>query len=144
MDVDYFEKSEFFSLPEAERISALETHCEGVLEDFAYSKPLTKIEIDAKNVEINQALQEIERLKEDRKELNGQIKNQTGIILENNRDVISKFVKVTEKIWLVNDFSTGHLCKINSEGIIIEKTRLKGGVQMNIFNTPKEQQKGVI
>ena len=53
-----FTKSDFASLPEIERINALNMSGE-IIERHSYSKPLTDDQIAAKNVLINQAIQRI-------------------------------------------------------------------------------------
>lgn len=136
--MDELERSDFYLMPDSERATALEANCDEVKQNYVYSKQLSEFEIAAKNSLINQALQEIERLKEERKDLNALIKAELEIVSLNNVDVINKFVKVTENCYLVNDFVTGYACVINPEGLIIEKTRLKRGAQMNIFNQQKE------
>ena len=59
-----FRKSDFASLPEVERINALNASGE-IIEKFSYSKPLTDEDIAKKNVKINQALARIIELTED-------------------------------------------------------------------------------
>ena len=136
----YFEESDFFSMPEKERIEALNNNCEEVKNSFTYSKPLTEHQIKAKNIEINQALQEIARLKEERKELSKHIREQNEIVDINNEEVIQKFTEATERIWYVINLESGYLEKINSEGYIIEKSRIKSGTTMNMFRASDQQQ----
>jgi hypothetical protein len=135
-----YKKSDFYDMPETERINALNTNAEKVLQNYAYSKQLTEGEIKEKNREINQALQEINRLKEERKLLTKEIATHTEIILNNNKEVITGETMVNETIWLVNDNTTGYLEKINAEGLIIERTRMAEGATMNMFRVASQKE----
>ena len=134
-----FEKSDFFDMSESDRVKALNTNCESVKEGYTYSKPLSKIQIDKKNTEINQALSEVDRLKEERKELNGSIKLQNEIIAINNHDVIRGYREVCERVWEVNNYQTGFTEKVNIEGLIIEKQRFQEGTKMSLFNKKRNE-----
>ncbi len=133
-----FEKSDFAALPESERIKSLDDNAQKKHPAYSYSLPLTKLEIEKKNIELNQALQEIERLKTERKEYSKLISKQWEIVKLNSKEVVRGLSDVVEPVWEVNNFVTQYMELINSEGLIIQKTRLKGGVQMNIFNAQKE------
>lgn len=135
---EYLEKSDFANLPELERIKALDDHAQKKIPGFSYSKHLTQFDIDTKNVELNQALQEIERLKNERKKFSQLIASQWQIVQNNSKEVVQKFTNVTETAWEINNFDTGYMELINTDGLVIQKTRLKGGIQMNIFNSQKE------
>lgn len=132
------EQSDFVNLQEVERINALNINAEKTIEKFNYSKPLTESDIAKKNSEINQALQRINELSEDKKDLSAMIKEQTKIISENNQEVISKFVQVSEKVWEIINPDSGYIETINKDGFIVEKTRIKSGTQMNLFGKKKE------
>jgi len=132
------EKSDFAALPDNEREKALDDNAQTKIKAYSYSRQLTKLEIDKKNVELNQALQEIERLKTERKEYNKLIKTQWDIVTENSKEVVRERADMVETVWEINDFNAGFMQIVNAEGLIISKTRLKGGVQMNIFNAQKE------
>ena len=140
------EKSDYFEMDERSRIESLNNHCEEVKNSYTYSIPLSKLEIEKKNSEINQAWQEIKRLKEERSELNKHIAVQNEIIDKNNKEVLQKSQEVTGPIWSIVNISSGYLEKINSEGYIIEKSRIKSGTTMNIFraNDEEKQQKEAI
>jgi hypothetical protein len=139
MEDEFLEKSEFFGLDQKDLMTALESNCNEVVKQYTYSKKLTKLEIDEKNAQINQALQEIGRVKEEKKVLQKQIKQNTDLILVNNQDVISGSETITETVYIVEDSVAGQKMWINSEGLIVKKTRLKGAVQMNMFiNKEKE------
>jgi len=133
------EKSDYFELDKVERINSLNTESEEVKENYSYSRPLSDDEIKIKNAQINQAIQEIERLKEEGKELTARKSEQTKLILENNKEVISKFVQKTGKVWKVINTSTGFIETINEEGYIIEKSKIKSGSMVNMFKANKKE-----
>lgn len=69
------------------------------------------------------------------------IKAQTDIVNENNEQVIQKIIQVTEPVFEVVNLGTGYLEKINTEGCIIEKIRIKSGTTVNLFNVAKNNEK---
>lgn len=127
------EKSDFHDMQEAERIASLNQHCEETENQFTYTKPLSEDDIKQLNIELNQALQRIEELSEERKELGKQIREQNLLIKGHNFKIINKGQKVTEMVWVVTNLDTGYLETINSEGLIVEKKKIKNGAQVNMF-----------
>jgi hypothetical protein len=139
--MNYYEESpDFYHLDEDQRLQALDTNAESVDENYVYSRPLTEGEIKRKNDEINQALQEIERLKEDRKGLNQLIKTQTEIVMDNNRNVISKHIQVTEKVWNVANTVTGIIEVINKDGYIVDSIRMNSPRMINMFRANQQKE----
>ncbi len=135
--MEQLKKSDFFNLPEVERINALNQSADKFNDNYTYSKPLSEAEIKTKSAGIIQALQVIQDLTEDKKELSVLVKEQNKIIAVNHKEVISKFVQVKERVWEVINVDSGFVETINKEGFIIEETRIKSGTQMNIFNNKK-------
>lgn len=133
------EKSDYFELDEIQRIKQMNIEAQegGIIENFRYSRPLTDQEIKVKNAQINQALAEIERLKEQVSDLNALKKDQTKIIQDNNKEVISKFTEKTGKVWKIINTENGYIETINQEGYIIEKSKIKSGTIKNMFNQSK-------
>ncbi len=132
-----FAKSDFASLPEVERINALSASGKQI-ERYSYSKPLTDEDIAKKNVKINEALERVIELKEDRKDIGAEIKEQEEIIAENHKHVIGKYVSVREKVWEVVDTEAGVIEIINKDGDVIESKFIKSGTQLNMFRQAKD------
>lgn len=128
-----FKKSEFSDLTPSDRISALETNATLIKEGYTYSKPLTEFELKELNVDLNQALNEAEILKEERKDLNDKIKDQNAIVSANNQKIIRGYEEVTERVYTVNNHHTGFAEVINEAGLIIERHRFKDGTEMSLF-----------
>jgi len=132
------EKSDFFDMDRSERIDALEINCVKVKEGHVYQKPLSKEEIDKRNDEINENLQSIEKLKEERKKLTKLISEKNQGIRKNNNEVTQGFMEAIGKIWTVHNSDTKFAELINEDGYIVEKTRLEKGSTMNLFNKQKK------
>ena len=134
------EKSnEFFDFESKEdRIKALETNMEEQVNGYVYSKPLTEFQIKEINVEINQGIAEVERIKEARKQLSKEISELDKKIKLNNKDVVRGYFEVIERVYLINNFETGFTERINDDGYIIDKTRFKEGSTMSLFNQKKD------
>jgi flagellar motility protein MotE (MotC chaperone) len=130
-------KSDYFELSEVDRVNQLNLEAEKVTENYHYSRPLSNDEITQKNLELNQALQEIERIKEEITELNAQKKEQNKIVMSNHKEVISKFVQKTGKVWEVINTATGMIEFINHEGYIVEEKRIKSASMVNMFKKSK-------
>lgn len=130
-------KSDFANMPEMQRLNALNESGK-ILPGYSYSKPLTEEDIKKKNIELNQAIQRIGQLEEERKDIGSLIKDQKEIVNKNNKEVIDKFISVSEKCWEIIDTEMNVVEIINSDGHIIESSRIKGGEQLNMFRQTKD------
>lgn len=140
---EHFEQSDFFHMEEKERLQALDDNCEKVTAGFVYFKPLSEFEIKEKNTKLNQAINEAERLKEDRKGIGVKITELQKSVLSNNADLIRGYMETCETIYEVANLESGFIERINSEGYIIEKSRFKEGSTLSLFNTQRQQNKAV-
>lgn len=130
--MENLKKSDYAELPEVQRINALSTEGE-LIQHHRYHKPLSEEDIAEKNVKLNNAIQRITDLEEDRKDLGAEIKEQKKIITEMHQHVTDKFVSVSEDVYSVIDTVEGVIETINKSGEIIESKRIKTGTQLNMY-----------
>lgn len=91
-------------------------------------------------MELNQALNQVEILKEERKDLNEKIKEQSTIVSVNNQKIIRGYEEVTERVYTVNNHHSGFAEVINEAGYIIERHRFKEGSEMSLFERNNKQE----
>lgn len=133
------EISEYAKMDIAERLDSLQATCEEVIPDFRYSRKITMEEKEGLQDEITQRLATNSDLSEQIKGLNSQKRDNTKVIAENNEIVVAGFVSKKEKVFKVINTESGFFEYINEDGMIVEKERIKGIHNSNIFRNAVNQ-----
>jgi len=137
---DQFEKSQFCELSAKERIEQLNANCDKAIPSYKYYRELTSFEKEQNNEDVIQGIAAVNRLKEDRKELNKKIAVHGKGIAKAHEDLITGQTEVTEDVFEVANMGTGYMETINRDGLIIEKRFMKGGVQMTLSSAKNKEE----
>jgi predicted proteasome-type protease len=108
---------------------------------YKYYRKLTKFEEETNNKIILQSMGTINRLKEERSELNAEIREEGKNIADAYQDLSTGQTEVVEDVYEVVDVGSGWMHVINADGLIIDKRFMKGGVQMNLSHVKDKDEK---
>jgi exonuclease I len=135
-----FKKNQLFAeMDENARIEALNTNSETIDEDYLYTNNLSEVQIKEKNVIVNQTINKVIALKDQRKAMNAEIAKLEKKYIENSIEVVKGVVEVTEKTWIINNYETGMAERINADAEVIDSWRFKEGSTMNLFNNQNKE-----